>query len=117
MEEAGLVSILSFLKGWAIDLERVGGVRKGREKVKSQFFAPLEMFVIIEKVIPALGPGARIYATILSQVGGMRLTKRMAEYFEFMAVIGGHFRSGSRVFKRCGRYLSTEPCALGLDLT
>lgn len=111
------MSILSFRKGWAIELERGGGVRKGMGKVRSQLFAPLEMFVIIEKVIPALGPGARIYATVLSQVGRMRLAKRTAECFEFMAVIGGHFRSGSRVFKRGGRYLSTEPCALGLDLT
>lgn len=48
-------------------LERVGGRgRKWRKKVKSQFFAPLQMFVIIEKVIPALGPGARVYATVLS---------------------------------------------------
>lgn len=75
------------------------------------------MFVIIEIVIPALGPGAGIYATVLSQLRRMRLAKGMAKGFEFMVVIGGHFRSGSRVFRRGGGYLSTEPCALGLDLT
>lgn len=93
------------------------GIGRGGGKVKSQFFAPFEMFVIIEKVIPALGPRARVYATVLSQLRRMRLAKGMAKCFEIMVVIGGHFRSGSRVFRRGDGYLSAEPCALGLDLT
>lgn len=87
------------------------------EMVKSQFFAPLEMFVIIEKVIPALAPGARVYATVLSQLGRMRLSKGMAKCFEGMVVIGGHIGSSSRGYRWGGGYLSAEPCVLSLDLT
>lgn len=54
------------------------------------------MFVIIEKIIPALGPGARVYATVLSKLRWMRLAKGVAKCFEVMVVIGRRFRSGSR---------------------
>lgn len=49
-----------------------------KKKVGLQFFAPLEVFVIIEKIIPPLGPKARVYATVLSELRRMRLAKGMA---------------------------------------
>lgn len=86
-----------------------------KKKVVLQFFAPLEMFVIIEKIIPPLGPRAKVYATVLSKLRWMRLAKRMAKYFEVTVVIGGRFYSRSRACRRSGEYLSAEPCPLRLD--
>lgn len=119
------MTILSFqLRGAHSDKERMFKMkrvgerrRKWRTKGKLQFFAPLEMFVIIEKVIPALGPGARVYATVFSELRWMRLAKGVAKCFEVTVVIGGRFYSGSRACRRSGEYLSAEPCPLCLDFT
>lgn len=120
------MSILSFqLRGAYFDKERMFQIgqgwrerqRKWRKKVKLQFFTSLEMFVIIEKVIPALGPGARVYATVLSELRWMRLAKGVAKCFEVTVVIGGRFCSGSRACRRSGEYSSGEPCPLCLDFT
>lgn len=93
------------------------GGGNGGQRGKLQFFTPLEMFVIIEKVIPALSPGARVYATVFSELRWMRLAKGVAKCFEVTVVIGGRFCSGSRACRRSGEYLSTEPCPLCLDFT
>lgn len=75
------------------------------------------MLVIIEKVIPALGPRARVYATVLSELRWMRLAKGVAKCFEVTVIIGGRFCSGSRACMRSGEYLSAEPCPLCINFT
>lgn len=75
------------------------------------------MFVIIEKIIAPLGPRARVYATVLSELRRMRLAKGMAKCFEVTVVIGGRFCSRSRACRGSGEYLSAEPCPLRLDFT
>ncbi len=51
-----------------------GGISKGENgggyvMANSQFFTSFEVFVIVEKVIPTLAPGARIYATVFTRLG------------------------------------------------